>query len=791
MSNLLIRMLSLVILCVVGAHLTAQTYTISGYISDKSSDEMLISANLYDFESSSGTVSNTYGFYSITLPIGDVRLRASFIGYTDINTAFTLSQDTTINFPLPSSVEIDEVVITANKASEGRIEERTQMSTVEVPITQIKKIPALLGEVDVIKALQLLPGVQSGGEGSSGLYVRGGSPDQNLILLDGVPVYNANHLFGFFSVFNADAIKDVKLIKGGFPARYGGRLSSVLEINLKEGNQNEFHGEGAIGLVASKLTLEGPISENTSFIISGRRTYIDLLAKPFIQSGFEENGQVGGTGYYFYDLNAKVNHKFSDKDRIYISTYTGKDKFYFDSKELNDVPADALEFGLGWGNLTTAIRWNHLITPKLFGNLTATYSNYKFNVLSKFGEEYSNASLNEEFRLEYDSGIRDYALKLDFDYLPNPSHFLRFGINGINHKFNPGTFDLQFTDPDSPDFSTTVNQDKVEAQEISAYLEDDMQLFDGFKMNAGVHTSAFLVEGKKYLSVQPRLSMRYLLNNGIAIKGSFATMNQYIHLLSNEGIGLPTDLWLPSTAKVKPQSSWQAAAGLAKTINDTYEVSIEGYYKKMSNLIAYQDGSGLFEFEDWQDRIVTGKGDAYGVEVFIQKKKGRLSGWIGYTWSQSNRQFDELNFGKEFPYTYDRRHDISAVVTYKISDKLDFAGTWVYGTGNAITIGNSQYTALYDSGTFDNGGSYTYYENRNDFRMNAYHRMDVGVTYTRKKKRWDSVWAIGAYNAYNRKNPFFIFTDSDFNQNTGTNTRVLKQASLFPIIPYINYSFKF
>ena len=791
MFNLLQKLLSVALLCITAQITTAQTYTISGYISDKASDEMLISANIYDFESSSGTVSNTYGFYSITLPAGEVNLRASYIGFTDINTSFTLSQDTTINFPLPSTVQIDEVVITADKASEGRIEERTQMSTVEVPVEQIKKIPALLGEVDVIKALQLLPGVQSGGEGTSGLYVRGGSPDQNLILLDGVPVYNANHLFGFFSVFNADAIKDVKLIKGGFPARYGGRLSSVLEINMKEGNQNEFHGEGSIGLVASKLTLEGPLSDKTSFIVSGRRTYIDLLAKPFIESGFEDDGQDGGTGYYFYDLNAKINHKFSDKDRLYISTYTGKDQFYFNSKELDQDPSDVLEFGLGWGNVTTAVRWNHLITPKLFGNLTATYSNYNFNVLSKFGEEYTDESLNEEFRLEYDSGIRDFALKLDFDYLPNPNHFIRFGVNGINHSFNPGTFDLSFTDPDVANFATTVNQDKVDAQEISLYVEDDMQLFEGFKMNAGIHTSTFLVEGENYFSIQPRLSMRYLLDNGIAVKGSFATMNQFVHLLSNEGIGLPTDLWLPSTAKVKPQNSWQAATGLAKTLNDTYEISIEGYYKKMNNLIAYQDGSGLFEFGDWQDRIVTGQGDSYGIEAFIQKKKGRLSGWIGYTWSQSNRQFDDLNFGEEFPYTYDRRHDISVVATYKISDKLNFAGTWVYGTGNAVTLGNSNYEALYDIGSFAESRNFTYFDSRNNFRMNAYHRMDLGITYTRKKKHWDSVWSVGAYNAYNRKNPFFIFTDTDFNNSTQSNETVLKQASLFPIIPYITYSFKF
>lgn len=764
-----------------------QTYTISGYISELSSNEKLISANVYDFESSSGTVTNNFGYYSITLPTGAVNLRASYIGYSDQNFSFNLVKDTLINIYLDSSVEMDEVVIKADRDSEGRIEERTQMSTVEVPIAQIKKIPALLGEVDVIKALQLLPGVQSGGEGQSGLYVRGGSPDQNLILLDGVPVYNANHLFGFFSVFNADAIKDVKLIKGGFPARYGGRLSSVLEINLKEGNQNEFHGEGSIGVVASKLTLEGPITENTSFIVSGRRTYVDYLARPFIQAEYESNGEEGGTGYYFYDLNAKVNHKFSDRDKLYISAYTGKDKFYLETREIDVEPADEFEFGLGWGNLTTAIRWNHLFTPKLFGNLTATYSKYQFDVLSSFGTRYSDSSQDERVLLNYDSGIRDYALKLDFDYLPNPSHFIKFGINGIQHQFNPGKFHLEFGEPGSPSINTDISQKTVNAQEIAAYIEDDVQLIDGLKVNGGLHASAFIVDGQSYYSLQPRLSTRYLFENGLAVKTSFATMRQYIHLLSNEGPGLPTDLWLPSTDKIKPQSSWQLATGVAKTIGDNYEVSIEGYYKKMSNLISYKDGSGLFEFNDWQERVTSGKGESYGLEFFIQKKKGRLTGWIGYTIAKSDRQFEDLNFGKKFPYTYDRRHDISVVAAYQLSDNVSIAGTWVYGTGNAISLSNGSFNAFYDTGIYPNYNNYSYYDDRNNFRMASYHRLDLGLTWTRKKKHWDAVWAFGFYNAYSRKNPFFIFEDYD-NQ---TDKQVLKQASLFPIIPYVTYSFKF
>lgn len=769
----------------------AQSYTISGYIEDLSSGEKLISANLFDNVSVSGTVSNNFGFYSITLPEGPVELTASYIGFQSVDRAFVLAKDTILHFALPSSVEFEEVVITADRSSEGKIEERTQMSTVEVPIEQIKKIPALLGETDVIKALQLLPGVQSGGEGQSGLYVRGGSPDQNLILLDGVPVYNANHLFGFFSVFNADAIKDVKLIKGGFPARYGGRLSSVLEINMKEGNKNEFHGEGAVGLVASKLTLEGPITDKTSFIVSGRRTYVDILAQPFIKNAFKEDDIDGSTGYYFYDLNVKVNHTFSDKDRIYLSAYTGRDKFYLNIKELDSDPADELNFDIGWGNITTALRWNHLINPKLFMNTTATYSNYSFGVLTAFGEDYEDNTQDEFISLKYDSGITDYALKVDFDYLPSPDHFVRFGIQAIAHNFNPGDFDLQQSNPDSGiEINTEVLQDKIKASELAAYVEDDFLIFDKLKINLGLHGSAFIVQDKTYASLQPRISSRYLFDNGLAAKASFATMRQYIHLLSNEGIGLPTDLWLPSTAQVDPQDSWQVAAGLAKSLADNrYEISLEGYYKKMNKLIAYKEGAGIFEFDDWQERVVRGQGDSYGIELFLQKKKGRLNGWVGYTWSKSNRQFDELNFGKEFPYTYDRRNDFSLVVNYELTDRISFGGTWVYGTGNAVTLANSNFIGYADNTSTGNTNELSFYSDRNNFRMRSYHRLDLGFTFSKEKKNYRRTWAIGAYNAYSRKNPFFIYVDSDL--VNGQYQSVLKQASLFPMIPYVTYSFKF
>ena len=371
--------------------------------------------------------------------------------------------------------------------------------------------------------------------------------------------------------------------------------------------------------------------------------------------------------------------------------------------------------------------------------------------------------------------------------MPLPDHFVRFGIQAIAHNFNPGDFDLMQSNPDSGiDIDTQISQDEIEATELAAYIEDDFLLFDNLKLNVGLHSSAFLVQEKTYTSFQPRISSRYLLDNGLAIKASFATMRQYINLLSNEGIGLPTDLWLPSTARVKPQDSWQVATGLAKSIRDnSYEISVEGYYKKMTNLIAYRDGSGIFQFDDWEDRVVTGTGDAYGIELFIQKKKGRLNGWIGYTWAKSDRQFDDLNFGQKFPYTYDRRNDFSLVVNYEISDRVSFGGTWVYGTGNAVTLANSNFLGYVDNTVSGNTSSLSFYRDRNNFRMRSYHRLDLGFTFSKKKKHYTRQWAIGAYNAYSRKNPFFIYVANE------NNSRVLKQASLFPIIPYVTYSFKF
>ncbi len=776
-----------------------ENFTISGYIEDAESGEYLISANVFEGNSKLGTVSNLYGFYSITLPKDSVLLSVSYIGFEQKLIPLYLEKDITLNIKLSSSVSLQTVEITAQNATS--IEEESQMSVVTVPIEQIKRMPALLGEVDVLKTLQLLPGVQSGGEGQSGLYVRGGSPDQNLILLDGVPVYNANHLFGFFSVFNADAIKDVKLTKGGFPARYGGRLSSVLEINMKEGNKQKFKGSGSIGLISSKLALEGPIiKDKASFMVSARRTYIDLIARPLIKLGFSQDGGEGVAGYYFYDVNAKVNYKISDKDKLYLSAYTGDDRFFVEFAEVFDDNRNEVESRLGWGNFTAAARWNHLWTNKLFSNLTATYSKYNFSTLigNSLAVKNSTEDFKEAFSAEYESGIEDVALRFDFDYIPAPNHFIKFGGLAIQHEFNPGLFDLNITsEQDGVQgfvLDTILGQSKVKALEYNVFIEDDFKITPTLKVNAGVHFSGFSLDNASYTSLQPRISVRQLLPGKVALKASFATMRQYAQYLTNENIGLPWDQWLPTTKKVLPQDSWQAALGFAKTIKGGYELSIEAYYKEMKNLVSYKEGASFFNLNPWEDLVTQGVGRSYGAEFFAQKKTGKLTGWIGYTLAWSERKFDDKNFGEWYPFKFDRRHDLSIVGVYEISERVNLAVTWVYGTGNAVTFANSRVNLLsevFDGYDFSN---VEIFEERNNYRLAPYHRLDIGFDFTKQKKRFKRTWSIGAYNAYSRKNPFFLNLETDFvdDGNGGVRDKtVLKQYSLFPIIPSVSYKFEF
>lgn len=750
--------------------------TISGYISEKSSSERVIGAVIFIPGKNIGTTSNTYGFYSLSVPVSDseVSIRISYVGYQPIVNTLKPATDIQLNFALERTGTMEEVVITSQKDA---LQTKTQMSSIDIPIQTIKSLPAFLGETDIMKAIQLLPGIQAGSEGSSGLYVRGGGTDQNLILLDGVPVYNASHLFGFFSVFNADAIRNVEVIKGGFPARYGGRLSSVIDINMKEGDKNKLHGEGAVGLVASKLTLEGPIQKGkSSFMISGRRTYIDLIARPIIKQ------QSGGTttGYYFYDLNGKVNFQLGKKDHVYLSGYFGNDKFYAKEKYDGGFSQQETKTNLKWGNATAVARWNHEFGPKLFGNLTTYYSRYLFDI---FNEDRTTTAITGErdvYRIKYFSGIEDIAAKYDLDFIPHSSHFIKTGISYINHTYSPGALNTKVTAA-TQNMDTTFGSSKIFTNEIDAYIEDDFRITSKLKANIGIHWTGFTVRDDFYHAIQPRVALRYLINDKLSAKASYVQMNQFIHLLTNSSIGLPTDLWVPVTDKLPMQVAHQGAAGFAYTHNNGIEVSIEGYYKTMENVIEYKEGASFINSaNDWENKVTVGKGKSYGGELFLQKKKGKFTGMMGYTLSWTKRQFNDLNGGREFPYRYDRRHDFKIAGVYSLTKRIEVSTEWVYGTGNAITLPVGIYQIP------GSGGNTIIYGDRNDYRMAAYHRGDVSIKFMRQRKRYERAWVIGVYNVYNRRNPFYISTNEDRNGNT-----YFEQVSLFPIIPSISYQFKF
>ena len=784
------KILFTIVLIVIYTNTFSQQHTISGYVEDANTGEKLINANVFSSQIYKGTVTNNYGFYSLTLQSKKVRLNFSYIGYQTISKEISLTKDTIINILLEQNTELEEVLVVENRSE--RMLKSSQMSLVEMPIQTVKQLPSFMGETDVLKTLQLMPGVNSGSEGSSGLYVRGGGSDQNLILLDGVPVYNAYHLFGFFSVFNGDAINNIKLFKGGFPAEYGGRTSSILDIRMKEGNNKKIKGEGSIGLIASKFSIEGPIKKDkTSFIVSGRRTYVDVLARPFIEK--YADGAV--VGYYFYDLNAKINHKFSDKSRLFLSTYVGDDTYYSKLNEdgydgnLNHYITKSKD-RLGWGNFTSSLRWNYVLNNKLFSNTTVTYSNFNFYTEQEHYQE-TNKTVDEikDYTSKYSSGIKDLAGKIDFNYIPNPNHYIKFGINHIYHTFKPGVSVSKFNSTqDAIKLDSTYGNSNIYSNELAAYIEDNIKIGQLFKMNIGLRYSGFYVNRKYYSAFEPRASMSFLISEKLSIKASYSQMNQYIHLLTNTTIGLPTDLWLPVTEKIKPQKSIQYAIGSVYNFNKKIDISVEAYYKTMSNLIEYKEGASFYSgFTDWQEKVETGKGTAYGFELLLQKNIGKTTGWIGYTLSWSERKFENLNFGKTFPYRYDRRHDIGIAIVHKFNKKIDAGINWVYGTGNAITLAHSQFEDAFSAlNEFFNMGvtnDLLNFETRNSYRMPAYHRLDIGVNLHKQKKYGMRTWSFGLYNAYCRLNAFYLQYDN-------VNEQMVK-FSMFPTIPYVRYSFKF
>lgn len=766
---------------------SAQTATLSGYVTDAASGEALIGATVIDLKSGKGAVANAFGFYSLTLPTDSVNLRISFIGFSTQFRNLNLKNDVSMNFELNGNVNLEEVEIVGER-NETQVEQ-SQMSRIDVSLDKVKALPVLFGERDVLKTIQLMPGVQSGTEGASGLYVRGGGPDQNLILLDGVPIYNASHLFGFFSIFNTDALNSVELIKGGFPAEYGGRLSSVIDMRMKEGNAKELKGEGGIGLIASRLTLEGPIAgDKTSFMVSGRRTYIDVLARPLIRAA----GDGADGGYNFYDLNGKINHKFSNRSRVFLSGYLGRDRFFASDTYRYGSGSERTEetflAELSWGNAIAALRWNYIFNPRLFSNTTITYSQYDFEVGSSIEQRsIGGGGEDSEQRIAYTSGIRDWGAKIDFNYYPAPDHRVKFGSGYTYHTFIPGVSRFNSSSADDP-FELTFGADEIYAHELASYVQDDWSVNERLRVNAGLHFGAFFVRDENYLSLQPRVSARYLVNELTAVKGSYAHMAQFLHLLSNAGIGLPTDLWVPPTDRIQPQFADQVALGLVRTLPGGFEVNVEGYYKWMRNLIEYRDGASFVSgASNWEDQVAAGDGWSYGAEILLEKKVGKTSGWVGYTLSWTNRQFEELNFGEVFPYRYDRRHDLSVALTHVFSDRVDVGLVWVYGTGNAVSLPIERYERLPDqNNAFFGGGDVGHIASRNNYRMPAYHRLDVGVNLHKKTKWGERTWNFGLYNAYSRQNPFFLYFSTD-----ELGQQRLTQFALFPVLPSFTYNFKF
>ncbi len=769
-----------------------QNRTISGYITDESSGEALYLARIYDTISKTGTVANEYGFYSITIPDNEAILRVSYLGLNTVYISVPLEQsELDIAMESPDLQDLDEVEVSAESLRKST--EETNSGTLELSLDKVEKLPVFMGEKDVIKTLQLMPGVSAGGEGSSGLYVRGGGPDQNLILLDGVPVYNASHLFGFFSVFNNDALSKVTMIKGGFPARYGGRTSSVLDMRMKEGNMKNYNVEGSIGVISSKLLVEGPIKKDkTAFILSARRTYADLLVKPFMAN------RPNRGGYYFYDLNAKVHHKINNKHHLYLSGYFGQDKArIFSDYEytLDDGTSTAFyegkdESGLDWGNAIGAFRWNYRIAPKLFMNTTATFSRYKFNIGASEDVTItdSTGSINSSTEVNYFSDIEDWSGKADFTYVPNTRNYIKFGVGNIYHTFRPGVYSFESQVQDSTSTFEPNNTLIQYANEASAYIENDHKLTDWLKVNYGLHFSAFFVKDKTYTALQPRFSGNAVVSDNSSVKFSYARTAQFIHLLSNTGVGLPTDLWVPATTNVGPIIADQVSLGYNQLFQDgKYNLLVEGYYKTMDNLIQYKEGvSFIGSSSNWEDKIEVGKGWSYGGEVFLEKKKGDLTGWLGYSLSWTERQFDNINGGEKFPYTYDRRHDLSIAATYELNKKWDFGVVFVASTGRAVSLPSQQYGVAQNPILTNFGmGQVNYLSSINGYRMPAYHRLDIGANYHKQKKWGETTWSFSIYNVYSRQNAFYIYVSND---NFGD--PVLKQVALFPIIPSVSWKFK-
>ena len=795
----------------------SRKFTISGYVTDGASSETLIGANILESRRSAGTATNPFGFYTLTLPEGEAELSFSYLGYDTRYNNFELAKDTVLNIQLASNNRLEEVVILSDKREAGI--QSTAMGALEIPMAQIRHTPAILGEADLLKTIQLMPGVQAGMEGFSGMYVRGGGPDENLVLLDGIPVYNADHMLGIFSVFTPEAVKNVTLFKSSFPARYGGRLSSIVDVRTNDGDMNRYHGAFSIGTLTDKLHIEGPIWKgHTAFSLSARGTHTVFL-KTLISE--EDTYYKDKYNYYFYDINAKINHKFSDRSRLFLGFYKGKDHYHYDSRDTSTGNSSAGEnfykddSHLNWGNTIAYARWNYVFNNRLFCNTTVSYNNYQMKLSQDMTDTHSyNNQIQDQYSYSslFRSGIRDWSARMDFDYTPLPEHHIKFGAEYIYHTFRPETTTSRMQDIDNGTLQQDTlyhanNNGVLHGQELSVYGEDNFNLSDRLSVNAGLRLSLFLTQGKSYRSAQPRVSARYSFGEGFSAKASYSCMAQYVHMLSSTPFSMPTDLWVPITKNIKPMYANQYSLGGYYTGLPGWEFSIEGYYKQMRNILAYQDGVSFFgSSTNWEEKVEIGKGRSFGLEMMAQKTLGKTTGWLAYTLSKTEHRFENgtISQGEWFPYKYDRRHNISLCLNHKFNDRIDVGASWIFNTGGCITVPERETVIVRPDGTTEETG---YIAHRNNYRLPASHRLNLGINFNKKTKHGMRTWNISVYNVYNAMNPNLVYSEQrdEYNYNQyiyqggngqgvsvkQTKKTVIKKLTILPCIPSVTYTYRF
>lgn len=774
----------------------------SGYIYDKNTGEGLDFVQVSIVELNQAAYTNQEGAFKFNIPKGEYHVKVILTDYDEVKSKIKIESSTAKNFYLSKSIDFEQLEEVRISAKKGQNVTSSKIGVVELDVKDIKTLPAFMGEVDIIKTAQSLPGISSVSEGSQGFYVRGGGPDQNLVLLDEAQIYNASHLFGFFSVFNADAITSMDLMKGGMTADYGGRISSLMRIKMREGDLQKYHINGGIGLISSRLEVDGPIQKGkSSFMIAGRRTYIDMLLKPFIN----KKPALSGLGYYFFDLNAKLNFRLSDKDNLYISSYFGKDRFKYGTK------GSDMQILMPWGNTMASIRWNHLFSSKHFMNVSAFYTGYDINFTAGV----------DSYKVAMGTGIKDLGGRVDFTYLPSIHHRIRYGVDYTFHQFTPASVNI---DQDNVQLETGKQQ-RLDAHETAFFIADDWDITEKWRLNVGLRYSMFHFVGpfdryikeplkpdsivsysrgdliKFYHGLEPRISTRLLLNKNSSLKAGFSVNYQYLHIASLTSVSFPSDIWLPATEKIKPQSGWQATIGYFKDFFDgKYESSVEVYYKGMNNLVEFANGSMPTDNvnDNVDNQLVIGKGRSYGVELFFKKVSGKFTGWVGYTLAKSDRIFPEIQ-ATPFPAKYDRRHDLNLVLSYKLSERWTFSANFVYATGNTLTMPSSWY--IYDQDVIMEYGG------RNSTRMPDYHRFDLSATWFDKPYKKKSILVDGEevkvlkkirnsvnfsiYNVYNRANPYFLYLSVKGDVASDKFAMTVKQVSLFPILPSVTWNFEF